>query len=113
MIRQGQIALAQAQYRLGNFAEAVNLYETVLQESPPTLPLLRGLGLSLARLERYDEAFTHLALAHSSRLLGERAPYENHLRRADELAQAFADDGLTRWFTDERSKVADNGIRER
>jgi tetratricopeptide (TPR) repeat protein len=63
MIRQGQIALAQAQYRLGNFAESVNLYEAVLQESPPTLPLLRGLGLSLARLERYDEAFRHLRAA--------------------------------------------------
>src|SRR5438132_779724 len=63
MIRQGQIALAQAQYRLGNFAEAVNLYEAVLQESPPTLPILRGLGLSLARLERYDDAFKHLRAA--------------------------------------------------
>jgi tetratricopeptide (TPR) repeat protein len=64
MIRQGQIALAQAQYRLGNFAEAVNLYEAVLQESPPTLPILRGLGLSLARLERYDDAFKHLRVAY-------------------------------------------------
>src|SRR5439155_8015106 len=63
MIRQGQLALAQAQYRLGNFAEAVDLYEAVLKESPPTLPILRGLGMSLARLQRYDEAFKHLRAA--------------------------------------------------
>jgi tetratricopeptide (TPR) repeat protein len=63
MIRQGQIALAQAHYRLRNFSEAVDLYEAVLKESPPTLPILRGLGISLARLQRYDEAFKHLRAA--------------------------------------------------
>ena len=30
---------------------------------PPTLPLLRGLGLSLARLQRYDQAYKHLRTA--------------------------------------------------
>ncbi|HEV2948429.1 MAG TPA: tetratricopeptide repeat protein [Gemmataceae bacterium] len=64
MLRQGQAALAQAQYRLGNYSEAAELYEAVLRESPPTLPLIRGLGLSLARLERYDEAFKHLRAAY-------------------------------------------------
>ena len=34
-----------------------------MQDSPPTLPLLRGLGLSLARLQRYDQAFKHLRAA--------------------------------------------------
>jgi tetratricopeptide (TPR) repeat protein len=63
MIRQGQTALAEAHYRLGDWAESVSLYEAVLKESPPTLPVLRGLGISLARLERYDEAFKHLRAA--------------------------------------------------
>jgi tetratricopeptide (TPR) repeat protein len=63
MVRQGQAALAQAQYRLGNFAEAAELYEAVFRDSPPSLPILRGLGLSLARLEQYDEAFKHLRAA--------------------------------------------------
>jgi tetratricopeptide (TPR) repeat protein len=64
MIRQGQAALAQAQYRLGNLAEAADLYNAVLRESPPSLQITRGLGLSLARLERYDEAFKHLRAAY-------------------------------------------------
>lgn len=63
MHRQGQASLAQAQYRLGNFVESAELYEAVLRESPPTLTILRGLGLSLARLDRYDEAFKHLRAA--------------------------------------------------
>lgn len=61
--RQGQTALAQAQYRLGNYAEAADLFEAILRESPPTLPILRGLGISLARLQRFDEAFKHLRAA--------------------------------------------------
>ncbi|MBL8793828.1 MAG: tetratricopeptide repeat protein [Planctomycetia bacterium] len=63
MLRQAQLALGQAQYRLGNFQEAANLYEAVLKEAAPTHTVLRGLGLSLARLERYDEAFKHLRAA--------------------------------------------------
>src|SRR5207253_8452043 len=54
MVRQGQAALAQAHYRLGNFQESADLYAKVLQDSPPSPPLLRGLGLALARLEKYD-----------------------------------------------------------
>jgi tetratricopeptide (TPR) repeat protein len=64
MVRQGQIALAQAQYRLGHFQESADLYDSVLQESPPSLAVLRGLGLSLAKLEQYDDAFKHLRAAH-------------------------------------------------
>jgi tetratricopeptide (TPR) repeat protein len=63
MLRQGQLALAQAHYRLGNFQESADLYGKLLQESPPTLPLLRGLGLALARLGRYDQAYKHLKTA--------------------------------------------------
>jgi tetratricopeptide (TPR) repeat protein len=63
MLRQGQAALAQGHYRLGNYSESAELYEAVLRESPPTLLLIRGLGLSLAHLHRYDEAFKHLRAA--------------------------------------------------
>ena len=63
IIRQGNLALAQAHYRGGNFQEAADLYTKLMQDSAPTLPLLRGLGLSLARLQRYDQAFKHLRAA--------------------------------------------------
>ena len=52
--------------------------------------------------EKVDEAFTHLALANSSRLLGDRPAYDRHLEKADRLAGAFGDDGLTTWFAGER-----------
>jgi tetratricopeptide (TPR) repeat protein len=61
--RQGQFALAQAHYRHGDFAEAADLFAKLLQDSPPTVPLLRGLGLALARCERYDQAYKHLRIA--------------------------------------------------
>jgi tetratricopeptide (TPR) repeat protein len=64
MLRQGQIALGHGQYRLGNFEDAAKTFHLVFQEGVPSLPVLRGLGLSLARLERYDEAFKHLRAAH-------------------------------------------------
>jgi tetratricopeptide (TPR) repeat protein len=63
MLRQGQLALAQAHYRLNNFQEAADLIGKLLEESPPTPPLLRGLGLALARLGRYDQAYKHLRTA--------------------------------------------------
>ncbi len=62
-LRLGQQALATVQYRQGCFEEAAELYSKLLQESPPTVPLLRGLGLALARLERYDQAYKHLRAA--------------------------------------------------
>jgi tetratricopeptide (TPR) repeat protein len=61
--RQGQFALAQAHYRHGNFQESAELFTKLLQDSPPTVPLLRGLGLALARCERYDQAYKHLRIA--------------------------------------------------
>lgn len=63
MIRQGQFTLAQAHYRLGNFQESAEIYSRLLQESPPTAALLRGLGTSLARLDKYDLAYKHLRTA--------------------------------------------------
>jgi tetratricopeptide (TPR) repeat protein len=62
-LRQGQFALAQAHYRHGDFPEAADLFGKLLQDSPPTVPLLRGLGLSLARAGRYDQAYKHLRIA--------------------------------------------------
>ena len=73
--------------------------------------IARGHGAhALAQLEAHgdekvDEAFTHLALANSSRLLGDRPGYDRHLAQADRLAAAFADDGLTTWFAGERRGV--------
>jgi tetratricopeptide (TPR) repeat protein len=64
MIRQVRLVLGQAQYRLGNFQEAAPLYSSLLQESAPTVPVLRGLGQSLARLERYEDAYKHLRAAY-------------------------------------------------
>jgi tetratricopeptide (TPR) repeat protein len=61
--RQGQFALAQAHYRHGDFQESADLFTKLLQDSPPTVPLLRGLGLALARCERYDQAYKHLRIA--------------------------------------------------
>jgi tetratricopeptide (TPR) repeat protein len=63
LVLQGQFALAQAHYRLGHFAEAADVFGRLLQDAPPSAPVLRGLGLALARLERYDEAYKHLRIA--------------------------------------------------
>jgi tetratricopeptide (TPR) repeat protein len=63
IIRQGQLALAQALYRQGNFQEAADQYARLMQDVPPTLLLVKGLGLSLARLQRYDQAYKHLRAA--------------------------------------------------
>jgi len=63
IMRQGQVALAQALYRQGSFQEASELYARLMQDSAPTLTLLRGLGLSLARLGKHDQAYKHLLTA--------------------------------------------------
>ena len=64
LVRQGNMALAQGQFKLGNYQDASNLYDRALKEGALTLPVLRGLGLSLAKLGRYDDAFKHLRTAH-------------------------------------------------
>lgn len=63
MVRQAKLTLAQAYTRLNRHADAVALYEAMLRDSPPTVPVLRGLGLALARQEQYDQAFPHLRAA--------------------------------------------------
>ncbi len=62
--QQGNLALAQGLAKLGSAPEAAELYGKVLQNGAPSLIALRGLGLTLARLGKYDEAFKHLRLAH-------------------------------------------------
>jgi tetratricopeptide (TPR) repeat protein len=63
VLRQGQLALAQAFYRQDKFQEAADLYGKLLQDAPPTVMLLRGYGLSLARLGQHDQAYKHLRTA--------------------------------------------------
>ncbi len=63
IVLEGQFALAQAHYRQGSFQESADLFNKLLQETAPTVTLLRGLGLSLARLQRYDQAYKHLRAA--------------------------------------------------
>ncbi len=63
IMRQGLFAQAEAHYRHGDFAESAEQFAKLLQDSPPTVPLLRGLGLALARCERYDQAYKHLRIA--------------------------------------------------
>jgi tetratricopeptide (TPR) repeat protein len=63
IVRQGQMALAQALYRMDRFQEAADLYGKLLQESPPTVMLMRGYGLALARLGLYDQAYKYLRSA--------------------------------------------------
>ena len=60
---KGSSRLAQAYYRQGSFQEAADLFNKLLQNTAPTTALLRGLGLSLARLAKYDQAYKHLRTA--------------------------------------------------
>jgi tetratricopeptide (TPR) repeat protein len=60
---QGQLALGQAQYRLQQYAPAAETFQKLLDESAPTRDVLRWLGVTLARLDRFDEAFKHLKTA--------------------------------------------------
>jgi tetratricopeptide (TPR) repeat protein len=63
IIRQGQLALAQAFSRAERFQEAADLYGKLLENSPPTVMLLRGYGLALARLGHHDHAYKQLRIA--------------------------------------------------
>lgn len=63
LLRQGQMALAQAYYRQERYQESVDLYAKLLGDSPPTGVLLRGYGLALARLGQHDQAYKHLRVA--------------------------------------------------
>ncbi len=63
ILREGKTALGQGLYRAGNFQGSADVFRGVMQEAAPSLPVLRGLGLALTRLGRYDEAFKHLRTA--------------------------------------------------
>lgn len=63
LVRQGNLALAQAFYKQERFAESADLYGKLLESSPPTVGLLRGYGLSLARSGAHDAAYKQLRLA--------------------------------------------------
>lgn len=62
--RQGGIALGRGLYHLGQFRDSGQVFDTLLQEGAPSLPVLRGLGLALARQGEYDRAYKHLRMAH-------------------------------------------------
>lgn len=62
--RQGSIAFAEGYLKAGQFEQAVTLFERLVDESAPSATVLRGLGLALVRLGRYDQAFKHLRAAY-------------------------------------------------
>jgi len=64
LMQQGNLALAQGLYKMAAYQEAADLFGKVLQNGAPSLTVLRGLGLSLAKLGKYDDAFKHLRIAH-------------------------------------------------
>jgi hypothetical protein len=64
MIQQVRLALGQALYQIGNYQAVVDLYQAMLRESPPTLPVLRGLGQALARQGQYEDAYNPLRAAY-------------------------------------------------
>ncbi len=64
LIRQGNLSLALGLFKLENYKEAAEQFDRVLKEGAPSLQVLRGLGLSLAKLGRFDDAFVHLRTAH-------------------------------------------------
>jgi tetratricopeptide (TPR) repeat protein len=64
LLRQANTALGEGFYRLGNYSESAEVFTRLLQEAAPSLAVLRGLGLALTRLERFDQAFIHLRAAH-------------------------------------------------
>lgn len=63
IIRAGLLAQAQAHYKVEQFQESADIYSKLLENVAPSVGLLRGLGLALTRLERYDQAFKHLRTA--------------------------------------------------
>ena len=64
MIRQAKLALAQGLYRMGSYQESADLFKQLLDEGAPSAVVLRGLGIGLARVGKYDDAFKHLRIAH-------------------------------------------------
>jgi hypothetical protein len=67
----------------------------------------RGLEVIAANGEEVvDEAFLNLTAAQAYKLKTDSAAYDKSIARADELAGAFANQGLKDWYATERAKVA-------
>ena len=64
LVRQGQFALAQGLQKLGQDQEAAALFDQALKEGAASLPVLRGLGLTLARMGRFADAYKPLRMAY-------------------------------------------------
>lgn len=62
--QQAHLALGQGLYKMGAYQEAADLFTKAIQHGAPSLAVVRGLGLSLARVGKYDDAFKHLRIAH-------------------------------------------------
>jgi hypothetical protein len=95
---------ARADYLLALVYNAAGQPDTARGHGEHALALLEAHGD-----EKVDEAFTHLALADSARLAGDRPGYARHLAQADRLAAPFTEDGLKEWFAGERRKVVSRG----
>jgi len=66
----------------------------------------RGLDLIRANGEEpVDQAFLNLALSAAGRGLRDTELADRALAEADALASAFDEEGLRKWFADERAKV--------
>lgn len=72
LLRLAFQAQAQAYFRQGEYQQAADWYEKLLKESAPTIEMLRSLGISLAKLGKYDEAFRHLKLAYEQEITKDR-----------------------------------------
>jgi hypothetical protein len=55
--------------------------------------------------EAVDEAFLNLTLCAAARGLRDKELADRALADADALASAFDDEGLRKWFADERAKL--------
>jgi len=91
---------ARAGYLLALVYNAAGQPDTARSHGAHALALLEAHGD-----EKVDEAFTHLALANSARLLGDRPAHDRHLADADRLATPFTEDWLKKWFAGERRAV--------
>lgn len=72
--------LARAEFEIGRFAEARDLFALLVEDSPDADYARFGLGASLVRLGRYRDALPHLVMA--SVMRPDRAEYRALLARA-------------------------------
>ncbi|MFO0864443.1 MAG: hypothetical protein U0744_07300 [Gemmataceae bacterium] len=72
LLRLAFQAQAQAYFQKGEYQQAADWYEKLLKESAPTPEMLRALGISLARLGKYDDAFPHLKMAYEQEITKDR-----------------------------------------